>query len=471
MIITGTKIVKSTFVLSAAKIVLQLLVFLKILLLARILSPVDFGLMGIAAIVISTLESVTITGVELNLVRKQEQVAEYIDTAWTISIIRGIILASLLYLAADYIAGFFHSPESLLLLKITGLVFVVRGFANSHIVYFTKRLEIKKQLALNLAEILTDVVFSITLSLIFRNVWGLVLGFLAAAAARTGASFLLVRDRPRLCFERSKIRELSHFGKYVWGTNIAVLAGNKIDSIVIGKLLDAGSLGLYQMALKLTEPITKEIGNVMALVLFPAYSSMQDDHARLRGAYLKTVKIVFSLFLPLTLFFGFYSPDIVPILLGAKWQATVPIIQLLIAANLFRSIFAIDAWTFYAMGRADYNFVIAMTRLAVLSVTVLPLTYRYGVRGTALSLVIANAFLFVPVIVYGKRLVRIDMTGYLKNLLVPSAVTVLTIIPTYLMKGVLPWWAAAGSGIIAFLAAFAVLERELCRELFGKLKS
>lgn len=474
MILTGSKIVKTSFALSGSRAILQLLAILKVLLLARILSPVDFGLMGIAATALSTIESVTITGVDLNLVRKRESISEYIDTAWTISIVRGIILALLLFVVSDYIAAFFHSPESLGLLRAIGLVFVLRGFTNSYIVYFTKRLEIKKQIALNAAEILADVIISIIFSLIYRNAWALVFGFLAAAAVRAGASFLLHSERPRLCFDRRKIVELSRFGKFVWGTNVAVFAGNKLDSIVIGKLLEAGSLGLYQMALKLTEPLSKEIGSVMAQVLFPAYSSMQDDHARLQGAYLRTAKITFSIFLPLTLFFVFYSQHVIPLLLGEKWLATIPIVQLLIAAGLFRSLFAIDGWMYYALGKPDYNFIVTVTRLAVLAVTVVPLTYRYGIEGTALSLLIANVFLFVPVVMYGKKLMRINLPGYLKNILAPFAIAVLTIIPTYLLKDLLPWWPwwlAAVSGGAAFLAAFSILERDLCREVLGKLRA
>ncbi|MHC1696846.1 MAG: lipopolysaccharide biosynthesis protein [Geobacteraceae bacterium] len=474
MTITGSKIVKSTIVLSLAKVILQSLAFLKILVLARILSPLDFGLMGIATIVISTIESVTITGVELNLVRRQERIAEYIDTAWTISIVRGAALALVLFYSSSLIADFFHSPESLALLRATGLVFIIRGFTNSHIVYFTKRLEIKKQLALNLTEILTDLIFSISLSLIFRNVWGLVCGYLAASFARTVASFLLHGDKPRVCFDLVKIKELSQFGKFVWGTNITVLIGNKIDSIVIGKLLDAGSLGMYQMALKLTEPISKEFGSVMAQVLFPAYSSMQDDRERLQGVYLRTVKMVFSIFLPFTLLFTIYSPHVVPLLLGDKWRATIPIIQLLIVAGLFRTVFSIDAWTYYAIGKPHYNFTISMARVSVLSITIFPLIYYFGIKGAAISVLAANAFLIVPVNIYGKREMLVGPFRYMKNILGPCAVAVLTIIPASMLTVHLswfPWWLSGVFGTVVFLAVFALLERELCRELLVKLRA
>lgn len=471
MTISGSRIVKTSFALSASRAVLQLLAILKVLILARILSPVDFGLMAIAATVLTTIESVTITGVDLNLVRKRESISEYIDTAWTISIIRGIILAILLFAGSGYIAAFFHSPESLGMLRTIGMVFVLRGFTNSYIVYFSKQLEIKNQIALNAAEILFDVIISITFSLIYRNAWGLVFGFLAAAAARAVISFLLHSEKPKLCFDRCKILELSRFGKFVWGTNIAVFAGNKLDSIIIGKLLDAGSLGFYQMAQKLTEPLSKEIGSVMAQVLFPAYSLMQDDHARLQGAYLRTVKILFSIFLPMTLFFVLYSHQIIPLILGEKWRATIPVIQLLMAAGLFRSMFSIDGWLYYAMGKPDYNFIITVTRLIVLTVLVLPLTIYFGIEGTALSILIANMFLFIPVIMYDRKLMCISLSDYLKNIFVPLVIAILMIIPPYMLQGVLPWWLAAALGGAAYISVFFYLEREMCIEFLSMLKS
>lgn len=463
---------KSTFALTATKLVLQAVIFLKVVFLARLLSPFDFGLMGIAVTAVATLESITVTGVDLNLIRKSGDIDQYLDTAWTISILRGAALGILLFLLSGSIADFFNSPASEGMLKVIGLVFLLRGMINSSVVYFVKTLEIRKQIVLNSVEVFADVVVSVLVTLAYRSAWGLVVGFVTGAAARCVASFLVHKNVPSLRFDLGKIRELSRFGKYVWGTNLAVFMGNKLDSIAIGKVLGPVTLGIYQMALKFTDPIAKEFGGVMAQILFPAYSSIHTDKEKIRRAYLYTVKIVFSVFFVVALMVGIYSQHIIPLVLGEQWLAVIPIVQLLTVAALFKSVFSIDGWLYYAIGMPKYNFVATLIRFCVLILIVVPLVITLGGVGAAWAVLISNFLLFIPVIFFAKKTINLTLFQYLANIWVPFLVASLTIVPVFIVVSFSPWpewWLAAGLGITTCLAAFYVYEKDVCMAIISKL--
>ena len=168
----------------ALRIVNQGLSIIKLIILARILSPEDFGLMGIALLTMSSLEMFSQTGFQAALIQKKENVDAYLNSAWTIMIIRGLVLFGILYIIAPYVAVFFNSPQAQPIIRVIGFSILFLAFSNIGIIYFQKDLEFNKQFMYQLSGTVVDFVVAISVVVIFKNVWALVFGLLAGNFAR-----------------------------------------------------------------------------------------------------------------------------------------------------------------------------------------------------------------------------------------------------------------------------------------------
>ena len=184
--------------------------------LARLLSPADFGLFGIALLASAALETVTETGFEAALIQKKGDVKPYLDTAWTMQVIRGFVLAGILVVGAPMVAAFFREPQAALLLKVMALVVLVKGFTNIGVVFFQKELEFHRQFAYVFSGTLADLAVAITAAFVLRNAWALVCGFLAGNLVRAVASYIVHPHRPRLRMEGARAKELYTYGRWIW---------------------------------------------------------------------------------------------------------------------------------------------------------------------------------------------------------------------------------------------------------------
>ncbi len=166
------------------RIVQQIFSLARLVILARLLAPHDFGLMGIALLTMSTLETFSQTGFQQALIQKKATIASYLDAVWTVLIIRGFVLFGILYFAAPLAASFFDVPEAKAIIQVIGLSVLFQAFTNIGVIYFQKELEFNKEFIYQSAGTLADFSVAILGVLILRNVWALVFGLLAGNAVR-----------------------------------------------------------------------------------------------------------------------------------------------------------------------------------------------------------------------------------------------------------------------------------------------
>lgn len=402
MIKTGSKVVKGVFWVAISRGLFRIFSFAKIIILARLLTPEDFGLMGIALITISLIEAFSVTGIDAALIQKKEGIEKYIDTAWVISIFRGIVLFIIVFFLCPYISLFFNEPQSVSILRATSFIFLIRGFINAHIVYFPRELDFKKQLFIDISDIIPDFCFSVGYAMIFKDVWALVFGFIAGVISKTIFSFLIIRNKPVFKFNLSYAKELSKFGRWVWGSNIVIFLSNKIDSVVSGKFLGTIPLGFYQMAYKVSILPVLEVASVVGPVIFPSFSRIQEDPFVLKNSFMKILKVVFMVAFPLSLFLVLFSSQIVFLILGEKWQPIILSIKLLAIAGFVRAFTGMAGYLFYAKGVPKWNFFMSFCRVTMLFIIIVPLTLKFGINGTSFSILCSNLMLFF-VFFYGTR--------------------------------------------------------------------
>lgn len=413
------RVVHAVMWVSALRMVLRVLDISRTIILARILAPGDFGLMGIALLTTSLLEVFSQTGFRSALIQKKMDIRPYLDTAWTVSIIRGLVLASLLALAAPLAADFFEAPQATLILRVMAVAFFIRGLKNIGIVYFEKDLEFQRRFTLETTQRVVEIGVAITLAFVLQSVWALVYGVLAGSIVGTVSSFLLHPYRPRLRFEKDKANELYQFGKWVLGADVISYFRGHLTDIVVGRVLDVTSLGLYRMAYTLSELTSKEIIGVATQVGFPAYSKLQDSRGKLRKAYLETLQITSLISFPISFGVFVIATDIVQVVLGERWLPLVPAFRVLAVSGLIMSLTAARGPLFRAIGRPDLPTKLQLGTLILMAILVYPMILFFEIEGAAIAVVVSNAVLYPVGVWLLMRSLECSIRQYLKMVSIP----------------------------------------------------
>jgi O-antigen/teichoic acid export membrane protein len=384
------RVTKAGLWVFALRMLENVLRFARLVIVARLLAPHDFGVFGIALLAMSALETFSQTGFQAALVQKKGDVAPYLNNAWTVSIIRGISLFGILFLGAPYIAFFFNNLEATPVIRVIGASLLVGGFTNSGIVYFQKELEFGKQSLYRLSMTIADFVVVFIAALILRNVWALVYGLLAGSFAGVAASYVIHPYRPHLILDMAKTRELFGFGRWVLGSAVLVFLITQGDDAFVGKFLGVTMLGFYQMAYRISNIPATEITHVISQVTFPAYAKMQDDLSRLREAYVRVLQLTVFLSGPIAGIIFVLAPDFTGIFLGEQWLPMVPTMQVLVLWGFIRSVGATTGPIFSAIGKPEISTKLQFLLLILLGIIIYPFSMTWGIFGTSLAVLLAT---------------------------------------------------------------------------------
>lgn len=381
------------------RVITRLVALGRIAILARLLAPSQFGAFGIAAIVLAFLEIFTETGVNVFLVQEKNGTDKYINTAWVISIFRGILISAAILLVAPLISSFFNSPEALPLLYYIGLVPFLRGFINPSIIKFQKELQFNREFWLRTSVFILGSLVAVLLAIITRSAVSLIWGIIAGAFLEVMLSFIIVKPRPKFEFKLPLAKRIIGRGKWVTASGIFTYLSQQGDDAVVGKLLNTASLGLYQMAYKLsTLPLT-EITQVAGKVTFPVFVRISDDLARLKRAFLKTTIATSLLIIPFGLILFLFPKEIITIILGKNWLEAVSVLKVLVIFGVIRAIEGVPNSMFLALKKQKWVAKIHLVQLIGLAIFIIPLTLKYGLVGAGIASIIST-LVPLPLIVY-----------------------------------------------------------------------
>jgi len=191
---------------------------IRTIILARLLAPNDFGLFGIAMLALATLQGFSRTGFDQALIQKKEDTEPYLNSAWTVQIIRGFILAIILLVGAPLVGIFFEEPRAIMLVRVLGASVFLENLKNIGIVYFQKEMEFHKQFVYQFSGTIADIAVAIPAALILQSVWALVFGLLAGNFVRVIVSYIIHPYRPSFRLDWDKSKELFNFGRWVLGS-------------------------------------------------------------------------------------------------------------------------------------------------------------------------------------------------------------------------------------------------------------
>jgi O-antigen/teichoic acid export membrane protein len=407
------------------------LAYVRKFILARLLAPEDFGLFAIALLAVTTAEAFSQTGFNPALVQKKNNIDSYLNTAWTVMAIRGIFLFLLIFLAAPVVADFFVSPSAVLIIRVIAVTALLNGFKNIGIVYLEKELDFSRLVLFQLAGTLANFCAALTLAVVLQNAWALVCGGLAAALVQMLMSYILHPYRPKLELNWEKLFDLLSFGKWVFGYSALIFLLNNGDDVLVGKMLGAQALGLYQMAFLIASLPTTEISHSISRIMYPAYSKLQSDLVALKAVYLSSFQVTVLISLPMGACIFLLGPDFAKELFNPKWMPMLPALKILVFWGVLRSTGALFGSVFKATGRPYLITRLQVIKLLLLIVMIVPLTKLFGIVGTSFAIV-ANALIINPCGHYVvNKILGIRAKDLLKILILPTIGT--TVLCSYII--------------------------------------
>jgi O-antigen/teichoic acid export membrane protein len=446
----------------------KLLGLVRIVILSRLLSPEHFGVVAIAALAISLLETFSQSGLSTALVRKKGSIQLYLDTLWTVSLARATLIFVLLLLAAPAVASFFETPDAKDIIRVFGISVLIAGLRNPAVVYFQRELQFSKQYLYEFSTTFVNLVASVVAALVLRNAWALVIGGIAGAIARWVMSYWLEPYRPRLQIDRDKFLELFQFGKWIYGASILFFLINQGDDVFLGKLYGAAALGLYQMAFMISQLVTTEISQVVTQVTFPAFSKIQVEARRLCEAFIRVFGLISFVVFPITGLIFVLAEEFTLIVLSSKWLAIVPMVKILAWAGLLRALKSSADSLFNAVGRPDIHTKYQLVQLCCLAVLIYPASMVMGVAGICIAVLASQAVSTVYAFTAVSRHLPDIRWPLLRTILVPAGNTALLVIVMSVLRGVLNHSLVVEALLLSMtgLASYAMLTY-LCTKFFA----
>ena len=364
----------------------RLLDFAAVVVLARMLAPADFGLVAIAASVVAIVEGLGAFGIDKALIRTREDDRELYDSAWTLSVLRGLASAAIMITIAQVL------PDGRMtsVLRVLAWVPIFTGFANPRFVTFERDLVYSRFAALTLGAKLASVAATLAVAFSLRSYWALVIGLLVNAFASMVLSYVLRPYAPRFSFAR--FRSLFAFSGWLTLTSAVTALSMETDRIIVGRLLGITDAGLYDMTQRVGVLPTRELLSPLQRLLLPAFSQWVSEPARLRRAVAESINVLASLSLPAAFGFALLAGDFVPLFLGPQWTPIVPLLMVLVPYLGLRSTLSMTLPCVLALGDTLMLFRVSLVYGLVHVPVFIAGTATFGLAGAIWSIVAAGVF-------------------------------------------------------------------------------
>src|ERR1700722_9476260 len=408
----------------------RLLGIISIAILARLLTPADFGIIAVAGTVVAAVEILSAFGFDWALLRKHDLSANYLNSAWTMRALLGLFTLITLWLAGPPAAAFYRLPQLTFVLFALGLGSFVGSLENIGTVYFRRDFAFHKEFLLRAISKLSGFLVTVTIALIYRSYWALVAGMLAVRAANTLASYALHGYRPRPSC--TKARELVVFSSWLLIGNLVDYFSQRFYDLYLGRVFGPTANGLFSVAGEIARMPVSEVAAPINRVAYSKYSEDVRANRGLADSYLKTASLIWMVSLPMCAGIVAVAPEAVVLILGPRWADAETIIRLLALGTVFTVLTANTHYVYWALGHSRIVAIIsAVGAVAVIPVTIL-CSHFAGYKGVAIAYAVTNAFLVPVNFAMMWRLVGVKFTDLLIHTWRVSAAAIAMVTVLYL---------------------------------------
>jgi O-antigen/teichoic acid export membrane protein len=400
--------------------------------LARLLLPSDFGLIGMIAVFSGFAALFVDLGFGAALVQRRDLDDRHLSSAFWLNVATGLAFACLLAGLAPALAAFYDEARLLPLTLALSTNLLLASMVVVQGALLQREMNFRRLSVIENASTLTAAVLAVGAALAGLGVWSLVVYGLANTTGRGVLLWSLSDWRPRLLIDRKAVGELWHFGSHLVGFASVNYWSRNTDNLLIGKFVGAAGLGIYDRAYQLMLMPLTQVTQVIGRVMFPAFSLIQDDHARVRRAYLRAIGMLSLLTFPIVVGLLVVAEPFVITVFGPKWEEVVPILQILCLAALTQPIGASVGWIYQSQARTDLMFRWGLAA-AVLTIIAFAIGVNWGVTGVAVAYVVRTVLLIYPNYAIPGRLIGMSFRDVVRAVQGPLGAAVATGVVVWLV--------------------------------------
>lgn len=399
--------------------------FVTLAVLARLLSPSDFGLMGMIMVVVGFAQAFADMGLSNAIIQRQGVKEDHLSSFFWINVFAGIVLFVCILLFRPVAVLYFKQPSLSDYLIFAAFIFLITPIGQIFTTLLRKELKFK---ALSKIEIAGMAVYSVTaicFALAKFGVLSLIFGQLARSSFTVIILFIIFRKTwlPRFHFSITEIKSYLSFGLFQMGERAVNYLSANVDYIIIGRFLGPAALGFYTLAYQIVIFPLTNINPIITRVAFPAFSRLQDDNLRMRRGYCKAINYISMLSFPMLTGMLVVAPEFVGLVYGPKWEPSIITLQILCLVGIFKSLGNPIGSVLLAKGRADIGFY--WNVFAVIAVTIaIMVGINWGIVGVAVAILILRVPFFLIIQPVVNKLIDLKFSEYFKAIQIPAVCSV-----------------------------------------------
>ncbi len=449
------------------------------IILARILSPADFGIIGMTAIFMTLSTSLVDSGFTGALTRKKDAVKADFDTVFYFNLAVSCLLYAVLFFCSPFIARFFREPILIPVIRILGISLIINAFGIVQKIILVRRIDFRTQAWISLVSSFAAAVAAVAMAFYGFGVWSLVVLQVGKLAVNTILLWSVSKWHPGLCFSRKSFRDMFSFGGRLLITSIISTIWSEMYSFIIGKMYSSSVLGQYSRADKVKNMVTSNVSSVMQKVSYPVLASIQNEGERQINVYRKVLKT--TVLISFTAVFGVWAvagPFILTVF-GDQWLPAVGYLRIMCFSGLFLPLMMCSANVINADGRSDITLVLEILKTVM---GLIPVVFGiiFSVEALLWSMVGVSFILFVVHAAYVSKVIHYSVGRQLADILPTLCVSiVMALIVNAMNMLAIPQWLllllqiCAGGTIVVLAYEFVYKSteyRDIKNELFRLIR-
>lgn len=406
--------------------------FLVMLVIARILDPKDFGLVGMLAIFLAVAQSLIDSGFSQALIRKQNRTEVDNSTVFYFNVIISVILYLLLYFVAPWVADFYNEPQLTELMRVLCFVIIINSLAVVQRAIYSATLNFKTQAKAAFIAALISGFIGILLAYQGYGVWTLVWQQLLNAGINTTLLWVYSNWHPKLIYSWRSFRELFAFGSKLMVSGLLDTIYSNMYTLVIGKIFSASSLGFYSQADRFTKLPSSNITGIIQRVTYPVLCTLQDNNDKLREDYRKLLRLSAFIIFPLMSLLAGIAYPLVDMFLGEKWHFAATLIIPLCFTMMWYPIHAINLNLLQVKGRSDLFLRLEIVK-KLIGVIILVLSIPFGLLFMCYAGIVTSLFCLVINTYYTGKLIQVGFIIQIKDLSGILLMSIISFVANYLL--------------------------------------
>lgn len=422
--------------------------FILTIIIARLVSPSDYGLIAMLGIFLAIAQTFIDSGFSNALIQKQDRTETDFSTVFYFNIVVGVVVYLLLYLCSPFIASFYNEPKLDLVTKVVGLNLIISSFSVVQRAKLTIALNFKLQAVASLIAVIISGVVGVYMAYVGYGVWAIAVQALLNNFLNTLLLWILTKWMPGICFSWVSFKGLFGFGSKLLLSALLHTIYTNLYSIVIGKKFSATDLGYYNRAYTVAYFPSNNISGIITRAIYPIQCSIQDDDERLRNSFLQYLRMSAYIIFPLMIGLCVLAKPFVLLVLTDKWLPMVPLLQIMCIAYMWDPIMAINHNIVTVRGHSDY-FLKAEIIKKVIAVFILITTIPFGLKIMCIGLVLyAFCDIFIMSI-YSYKVIQITFLSQMRSIFPIVCLNIFTGLSTSIfVKLFLPSWSKFVLGVL-----------------------